>query len=57
MRALQERVAHELDMLERINPDGAKIIREELKAWHERCMNQARTIALFQRQLRLGRVR
>ncbi len=40
----QELVAARLEMIERIDPDGAKIIREELKTWHDRSMEQARTI-------------
>ena len=43
-KARQELVAHRLEMFERIDPEGAALIREELSFWRERAMNQAETI-------------
>lgn len=52
-RERQESVAARLEMMERIDPEGARLIREELKAWQERSMNQAQTIAQLMQEVGL----
>ena len=47
----QNRVAHRLEMFERIDPEGAQLIRDELRELHQRSMNQAATIWNLQRRL------
>lgn len=46
----QEAVAHRLEMMERIDPEGARLIRDELAFWHERSMTQAKTITKLLRR-------
>jgi DNA-directed RNA polymerase subunit F len=47
----QNQVAHRLEMFERIDPEGAALIRDELRELHQRSMTQAATISNLQKRL------
>lgn len=49
----QEQVATRLEMFERIDPEGARLIREELSIWHRRSMEQAQTILNMTKEMGL----
>lgn len=51
MAERQDQVAHRLEMFERIDPEGAALIRDELRELHQRSMNQAATISNLQKRL------